>query len=152
MPELYWLFLFLVSLFIAYTQGFQRATLFWGKRLAANNEYLPTGLQDAITPMAQTIRNIAIPILLIGTGIFGAFLVGWYMAVLGPLATFVLAGFLLRVIPKPEYDFYKKKILRGLKKKEVNYGKNNDAARLLATEEVIAKFIVHNRHKSTRLD
>ena len=140
MEELYWIALILSAIFIAYTQGFQRATLFWGRRLASGNEYLLTGLQDAITPRAQTIRNIIVLILFLSFAIAGVIMIGWYMALLGPIIMFFLAGFLLRLMPKPEFGFYEKKISRSLEKRRAAYEKNMEPAKSLAVKEAIKRF------------
>jgi hypothetical protein len=152
MEDLYWAALFLSAIFIAYTQGFQKVTLFWGRRLASPSVDLPTGLQDAITPRAQTYRNIAVPILLVGLGIAGVILIGWYMAILGPLGTFILAGLLLSHFPKPEFGFYEKRILRSLENRRASYEKDQDAARLIAIKEIIKRFAALNPKKDEAVD
>ena len=76
----------------AYTFAFQGATLHWGKRLAPDNEALPTGLQDAITPPGQTQRNILSMLLLTTTFAFGFFVFPWYGAIAAFLLIFVLSA------------------------------------------------------------
>ena len=152
MEIIYWAALFLSAIFIAYTLGFQRATLFWGRRLASPSAHLPNGLQDAITPRIQTYRNIAVPILLVGLGIAGVILVGWYMAILGPLGTFILAGLLLSQFPKPEFGFYEKRILRSLKGRRMHYERTQDAARLFAMKEIIGRYTALTSKKDETVD
>ncbi len=67
----YWVFVAATALAIGYTMAFQQATLFWGKSLAPSDELLPTGMQNAITPKIQTIRNFLTPVFLLAALVGG---------------------------------------------------------------------------------
>jgi hypothetical protein len=75
----YWAFVACSAIVIAYTMAFQKSTLFWGKRLASDDELLTSGFQDALTPKLQTIRNIFIFISFLASSVAGLILIRWYM-------------------------------------------------------------------------
>lgn len=119
--------------------AFQKSTLFWGKKIAPDNEYLPTGLQDAITPRWQTLRNLLMPILILGSSVAGIFLIKWYMGVIGPIVLFIIANFLSVTLPKCDSRFFKDRIIRDLNRRLIFYRSRSNEPRIFPIEEVIQR-------------
>ena len=135
----YWIFIAVAALTIGYTMAFQRATLFWGKSLAPTNEFLPTGMQDAITPKIQTIRTLLMPVLLLVALVGGIILVKWYIGILGLVATFVLGGISRGFFPRPDSPFFHAKVIRTLRSRRKQFEADGDTFRLEAIDDVIGK-------------
>jgi len=135
----YWIFVILAALVIGYTMAFQRATLLWGKLLAPCNLLLPRGMQDAITPQIQTLRNILMPVLLLVALVTGVILLPWYIGVLGMLATFVLGGISRNFFPEPDSKFFHSRFLRSLEHRKHQFQLRGDSARLEAIGSLIER-------------
>lgn len=135
------LFLILITGFMgAYTVNFQKATLSIGKKLAPENEFLPRGMQDAITPESQNIRNVLFPILVSAIFIVALFVTKWYLALLIVTGTFfVVTPIFQQFMPKPESEYFLKIIEKELIKKLELYKAKNDQNRLEAANFVIEK-------------
>ncbi len=137
----YCLFVTAAALVIGYTMAFQRATLFWGKSLVATNglsdRLLPRGMQDAITPKAQNMRNLLHPLLLLAVFIGGIILFKWYVGIFGLLATFMLGSVFLGFFPQPNSRFFHTKLIRDLEARRSQLQANGDRIRLEAIDHVI---------------
>lgn len=128
------------GLLIAYTLKFQRATLAFGKKLAPENQLLPTGLQDAITPKAQTMRQILSGISILIVLIYGVIFYVWYLGIVFALATvFAVYPILSQFLPKVDSDFYKQKIREDLVKRQGKYRQAGDASREKAIDEILRR-------------
>lgn len=132
--------IFLISVFNAFSMRFQEATLYWGKKLVPNSELLPHGMQNSITPSFQNFRNIFLTISIIGIMVLGFIFLEWYIALISGPITFILGGFLSKLLPKPESKYYHSKIHKVLNKKKNNFIKKNDSMKLYAVENVIKMF------------
>jgi len=140
MKMAYWVFILCSAIFTAYTMVFQRATLFWGKKIAPDNKYLPAGLQDAITPKWQTIRNVVVPFLFIGSAVGGIILFRWYMALVGPLVLVLISTTISGgMLPKPDSMFFKDRILKSLNRRLDGHRRRSEEQRILAMEEIIKR-------------
>ena len=136
--ELFFLILAIViTVFNSFTLRFQGATLYWGKKLQPDNELLPRGMQNAITPSFQNFRNIFLPISIILLMVLGLFFIKWYLALISGPVSFILCGFVSKILPKPESKYYYEKIHRVLMKKKRLFQKSNDSLRIEAVENVI---------------
>lgn len=124
-----------------YTANFQESTLLFGKKLAPDNEFLPTGFQDTITPKAQNIRNTLFAVLLVIVLIYGIIFFQWWRGILYFSLTFFLGIPIAKLLlPKPGSDYYYRKIKSSLLKRRENYNKIQDNIRVEAINEVIKKF------------
>lgn len=130
----------LFSSFNAFSMRFQSATLYWGKKLQPNNEFLPRGMQNAITPSFQNFRNIFLPISIVTVMIIGFIFLQWYVALLSGPITFIFGGLISNLLPKPESNYYYSKIRKVLLKKKRTFMKKGDNIRLSAVENVISIF------------
>lgn len=136
----YWVFILCSAIFAAYTMAYQKATLFWGKKIAADNELLPAGLQDAITPKWQTIRNLVLFILFLVSSVAGIIIIRWYMGLVGPAVLLLLGGFISGAMRlKPDSRFFKDRITKDLNRRLMTYRRRSDEQRIVATEEVIKR-------------
>ena len=138
MLTLLFLLVIATGLLGAYTMNFQKTTLSLGKMLAPDNEFLPNGLQDAITPRCQTIRNLLFPVLLLAIVPVGLFVMQWYYAILIALLAFgVVTPLCQQVVPRPESQHYLNSIKKALAKRVEVYKKANDATRGFAATSVL---------------
>lgn len=129
------------SILAAYALNFQDTTLSIGKKLAPNNEYLPRGFQDAITPEMQNFRNITWHLGIFFVFILSFFVTEWYLAVLIGLGTFfILVPLLIRFMPKPESKHYLQIIDSNLQKKLKFYQSKGDKERMEAMKMIIQRF------------
>ena len=128
----------IVSLFNAFSMRFQAATLFWGKKLQPDNELLPRGMQNAITPSFQNIRNLFIPISVIVIIVLGFIFFEWYVALSSGAVTFILGGLISNMLPKPESNYYYRKIHKVLLKKKNKFIKIDNDLKLEAVEKIIS--------------
>jgi uncharacterized protein YneF (UPF0154 family) len=137
--EIILIFLIILSgLLGGYTMNFQKTTLLVGKKLAPDNEFLPRGMQDAITPESQNIRNILFPISILAVLIIGFFITKWYFAILITLGTsIVVTPICQQFMPKPESKHYLDAIKKGLTKKLELYKRKNDTERIYAATSVL---------------
>lgn len=140
--HLFYALLIVGTIFLgAYTANFQESTLLFGKMLAPDNELLPAGYQDAITPNAQNTRNIIYFLLLAAVFIYGIISFQWWQGILFFFLTFFIGIPLAkRLLPKPGTSHFYEKIKRSLLKRQASYRKANDAMREEAINEVLSKF------------
>ena len=131
------LIIIFISIFNAFSMRFQSATLYWGKQLQPNNEFLPRGMQNVITPTFQNFRNIFLPVSIITIVILGFIFFKWYIALISGLCTFIIGGLLSTVLPKPESKYYYDRIQKILHKKKNKFIKINDSLKLDAIENII---------------
>jgi len=122
----------------AYTQAFQGATLYWGKLLAPTNPLLPRGMQDAITPASQNVRNITSWLMHLGLLIGGFFYFRWYF-VLGVFVLALLLSFFIYIliIPASNSSYFLQRILSSLKRRKARYLSADDRVRVFVLEDII---------------
>ena len=129
-----------VSVLTAYTMRFQGATIAWGKALASNNPLLPRGMQDAITPSSQTVRNLLMFAGWLSVPVVGLACFRWYVGVAALLAVWVCSAVIsVCFLPRPDSRFFKNRILHGLRARERAYAAAGDDMRLAAIREVIQR-------------
>jgi hypothetical protein len=142
--EIYIGLLITIGIFGGYTNSFQRATLYWGKAIAKDNE--GRGFQDAITPSIQKIRIMIYYTLAVVSTMIGFVFFKWYI---GVIAFIVIHPFLgsafKRLFPKEDSDYHKNYLIKDLERRNNLYLKNGDSlkaeaanhmANLLKGEEV----------------
>lgn len=82
-------FAVIISGFTGYTMVIQGTTLAIGRLLVSKSGSIPgTGVQDAITPNRQSIRNIAVMILFLLLFILSTYAYAWYHALWIIVVTF----------------------------------------------------------------
>lgn len=82
-------FAVILSVMTGYTMVIQVTTLALGRLLVSESVFIRgTGLQDAITPKRQTVRNIVVMILFVPLFILTTYAYAWYHALWVILATF----------------------------------------------------------------
>ena len=82
-------FAVLLSALTGYTMVIQGTTLALGRLLVSESAFIQgTGVQDAITPKMQTIRNIAVMILFVPLFILTTYTYAWYHALWVIMVTF----------------------------------------------------------------
>ncbi len=124
----------------AYTSRFQQTTYALGKKLTEDNPLLPTGLQDAITPKIQTVRNIIYPSLILVIFAYGIIFYKWYWGLgFAVLTFFVVIPILKLIFPRAGSDFYKEKIKGDLLKRLAQYKKTGDENREVAMSEILSR-------------
>ena len=80
----------LLSALTGYTMVIQGTALALGRLLVSESAFVRgTGVQDAITPKIQTIRNIAAMILFVPLFILTTYAYAWYHALWVIIATFI---------------------------------------------------------------
>ena len=132
------LLIIFTSLLGAYTLNFQKATLAWGREISKSG-LLPSGLQDAITPKSQTLRNIILFLLIAAVIVCGFVLYPWYFAILCIVSTFILTGILMAVLPKANSDYFYRKIRQDLLKRQFKFEKIGDFERESAICDILSK-------------
>lgn len=129
-----------VGTFGAYTGAFQRATLYWGKKLAGDSSNLPTGFQDAITPQAQTNRNIISMLLYVLVFVIGI----WDSGVWSGLSAFVVSIIVSMIagtfMPRPDSNHFAAAILRSLVDRRALYKSKSDDLRVEAIDQMLYRF------------
>jgi hypothetical protein len=150
----------------AYTMAMQGATHYWGVRLMAG----PTeddlirervaqgaslaeargyamgasltnrGLQDAITPKAQIIRNIFFALGLLAMIVIGIAMYRWYWGIAGFLGTVFATGLLKSFFPAPDSQFFRDILLNDMKRKQMSYTAKGDPLRAHACSDLIQRF------------
>lgn len=114
--------------------------MFWGKRLGECNDLLPgSGMQNAITPPAQTIRNYLMFASLLALPIVGVYELGWAIGLGGLLATVVLSGFIGVAMPKTDSSFFFATILRSLVNRRAKFARASDEIRVDAIDMLLER-------------
>lgn len=139
---MFWVILFLaivLSLLTAYTMAIQGTTLAIGRLLAHKfSSNHGTGLQDALTPKSQTIRNITVIFLFIV--LFGliTYAYAWYHA-LWVLAITFLSSTVFPIILgiRPGSSRLVSRIISNMKRRHQNYLKSGDTLRADVINELI---------------
>jgi len=117
---------------------FQEATLYWGKWLALGNPLLPKGMQDAITPRVQNLRNILCFLLFPAIIILGLIHFTWYVALIGLAFAWFGSGIIgVLLLPKSESQYFKKKLERSLVRRRARYIRRDDVERAEAADHLI---------------
>ena len=141
-----------VAVLGAYTQKFQSATHFWGRRMAGETSVeaelakagegddgahqkgvalgrsvFNRGFQDAITPQVQNVRNILFMMGVVATPIIGFIYQKWYVAILGFIAVWFLVIIMKKMLPHPGSDFFKRRILSSVRSRVARYERGGNA-------------------------
>ena len=133
-------FLLVSALFSAYTLNLQKTTLAIGKRLSPNNESLPRGFQDAITPPWQTRNNVLMFVSWLLAFFGGFFLWDWYWALCGFVIFAVgLIPVCSTLMPRPCSPHYISLIKGSLQQRLKNYRLIGDEARSEAAAFVVQR-------------
>jgi hypothetical protein len=143
----------------AYQSRLRQATLHWGRIIAGLGHvqrdidqakdsdpglagYLlgrsvhQRGLQDAITPPWLANFTFLHWALCLGTFIWGFFILPWYVALTWPVA-FVIGGRIFRsMLPRPDSDFYRKKLIAVLETRCNQFRRVGDDMRIAAAEHM----------------
>ena len=128
------------ALLTAFTTAYQSATLYWGKRLAPDNEALPRGMQDAITPRAQAIRIRATLVGLASTGVLGYALLPLTYALLGFSLTLLLSVAVHIALPGSRTAYFRGRIERALRKRRLQSIELRDHLRVAVLDDILARF------------
>jgi len=131
-----------IVLFSAYTRNMQETTLAIGKKLAAENPLLPTGMQDAITPPWQTRNNILV---MVGWGVYAIVCfvtLTWYVAILVLLLSFTVALSIATIllVPRPMSPNLVAKIRQNMEIRLTGYKQTGDSPRAAAMQQVLRRF------------
>jgi len=133
----------------AYTLNFQRAIIALARKLAANNPDPTTDYQEAIEamhPRVQTLLIIVSIILLLAAIAVCFVFFEWYLNFLYAGLTLIWVAILvtvlplIRALPRPESEFYKRKIKRNLLKRQSRYRKAGAVDKELAIEGWVRQF------------
>jgi hypothetical protein len=124
----------------SYTKNYQFATLNIGKEISKTD--LQTGLQDAITPPIQNMRNIISLLLLIFIFVLSTYIYTWYWALCITILTFFIVPHIFDFfIPKYDHPYYLKSIIHNMEKRIIKYKINEDSIREFAATRVLDKLI-----------
>lgn len=149
----------------AYTLAFQRATLYWGRKLvgapdeaeiiaqkvaegmseaeargfAMGHSAFGRGAQDAITPRSQNFRNILLLACLLFALIGGWIMFKWYIGIAAFVGTFIAIRLLKAVFPKDHSEFFRKRIRKQLYLRCESHKAEGDLMRLEACHHFLAK-------------
>ena len=151
-----------VAVLGAYTQQFQSATHYWGRRMAGEKSIEAEleeagegeegayqkgavigrsisnrGFQDAITPQIQNIRNILFIVGEVAVPIIGFLYQKWYVAIVGFIAVFFLAIVLKKLFPHPDSDFFKRRILSSLRSRAASYQNRGNGLKAEAANHMV---------------
>ncbi len=132
-----------LAVFSAYTKNMQSTTLNVGRKLLPDVPLLPTGLQDAISPPAQTRNNFLIIAGWVAYGALCFWGLSFYIAILVLLGTFfigVTAASHLGLVPKPMSKRFVAKIRQNMEFRLALYRQTGNYARMAAAEEVLRRF------------
>ncbi len=132
-------FAVLLSAFTGYTMVIQGTTLALGRLLVSKSAFIQgTGVQDAITPKMQTIRNIAVMILFVPLFILTTYTYAWYHALWVIVATF-LASTAFPIILRMRAGSHRlvSIIIKDMKKRKKAYSKLGDELRSRAISDLI---------------
>jgi hypothetical protein len=118
----------------------QGATLYWGKALAPYNELLPRGMQDAITPRSQTIRNLLVYAAIVSLLAYGFTYFSWYVPLSVLFGTLFCSGAIGLMLPKPESPYFQSRIRAQLVKRYRHYQTTGETREYDAMRGIIADF------------
>jgi hypothetical protein len=95
-------------------------------------------MQSAITPAAQTLRNISMFVLWITTAILGFTYSGWLAAVVAVVGGTLASGMIgVLLLPKVDSDYFRTRIRKSLESRLSKYRQSGDQIRSTAMSEVI---------------
>lgn len=144
----------------AYPGRLRRATLYWGRLIAglghvqrdideakASDRVMAAellgrsvhqrGFQDAITPPWLTNFALLYWALCLATYIWGFFVLPWYVAAAWPVAFVVGKRIFASMLPRPDSDFYRQKLIAGLETRCNQFRRVGDDMRLAAAEYMV---------------
>ena len=122
----------ITGLFGAYTVNFQRSILSVRKKLTSDSILIPNG---------KTARNLVLPLLISIIFIYGLIFFRWYLALAFTIVTFFVIIPIFKILmPKPESNFYLRRIRRNMERKQKTYRSHNDALRELVITDLITRF------------
>ena len=145
----------------AYLSRLRQATLHWGRQIAGlshlrreideakasdpekaaellGRSVHQRGFQDAITPPWQTTFTFLHWGLCIVTYVCGFFILPWYAAALWPLPFAIIKRSVGNMLPSPDSQFYRQKLISGLESRCEQFDRAGDDMRLGAAAHMIA--------------
>ena len=148
----YWYIAMIVAFanLLGYTMRFQGATLYWGKALAPDNPLLPRGMQDAITPRSQTVRNIILMPSGIVLAVAGFFWFQWYIVLGAIFVALIGSGFVSVLLPRPESGHFWNVLLGNLHTRRLRFEGSRDFERFEAINDLAAKLEALRPHLKQR--
>jgi hypothetical protein len=150
------------AIFNAYSGAFQSATLYWGRLLAGLSTKEDTkdpelkgkliaesvgnsGLQGGLTTRSHKMRqNISI-ILIIVFLVSGFIFFRWYMPFIILFGVLILSFIIQGQLPKPNSEFFKKKIIQELDSQSVYYDKRGENLKKEASNHFINKLLDYEK-------
>ena len=146
----------ILAFLIAYTMNIQGTTLALGRLLVSKSVQDPgSGVQDAITPKSQTVRNIALLALLVIVIGLTTYAYAWYHG-LWVLAASFLASYILTPIAgiKAGSPRLVAAIVSDMNRRHQNFLNAGDTSRTQAIDELIDRLeqlssedILHEAHR-----
>jgi len=118
---------------------YQGATLLWGKAITPDNPLLPRGMQDALTPGIQTLRNILTWVSWIAVPIVGILTHNWWAGLLAFVAAFLGSGFAAQCLPKSNESFLYRRVLHNLKRRREAYSRAGDTTRAVVATDLLER-------------
>jgi hypothetical protein len=95
------------------------------------------GFQDAITPPWLTNLTFLYWSLCLGTFIWGFFVLPWYVAVTWPVVFVIGKRIFASMLPRPDSDFYRQKLIAGLESCCNQFRRVGDDMRLAAAGHMV---------------
>ena len=131
----------LLSFLAAYTLNLQGTTLALGRLLVNKSQNVPgAGVQDAITPKAQTVRNVAIFVLIILIFILTTYAYAWYHALWVLFACYISSHIITPIMGiKAGSPRLVNAIKLDMRRRHTNYLKSGDNFRAQAIKALINK-------------
>jgi len=122
------IFAIILSALTGYTMVIQGTTLTLGRLLVYNSTLIKgTGVQDAVTPKMQNVRNIIVMILFVPLFILTTYTYAWYHALWVIIATFLAStAFPIILGMRAGSNRIVSIIVRDMKKRKEAYNKSGD--------------------------
>lgn len=138
---MFWIILVLsliLSFFITFTIAIQKTTHSLG-RLLVNRTSTDSGsgVQDAITPKSQTIRNIIMFIFIVFVFILTTYVYAWYHGIWVIVACFITSSILQAVFVHPGSKRLVTSVSKDMKQRHQAYLNSGDNLRAQAIHELI---------------
>lgn len=133
------IFAIILSALTGYTMVIQGTTLALGRLLVYKSTLIKdTGVQDAITPKMQNVRNIMAMILFVPLFILTTYTYAWYHALWVIIATFLAStAFPIILGMRAGSNRIVSIIIRNMKKRKEAYNKSGDEFRSKAIGDLI---------------
>jgi hypothetical protein len=138
MAAILYLAMVVLAFWIRYNMQMSQACLYVGREISDTGS--KTGFQDAITPPESTKITILVWVLTLIDVVCGFVLKGVITGVALVAELFVLSTITgLVILPKPQSDFWIKRIYASLAKRTADYARDNDMMRSNATRMLAAR-------------